>query len=288
MQVGQTRCIRFIWPQPGHRASDVTSASLPLCICRCRFFACDVFFFGTALRTNSQMSPSNVGSRSWKAGRALRSAGNTGNGICCANRAIVREDDVTAGEEKCEKTEAKLRVSGSCAAAIVAIATGLRKSLLVRNAALKAVGGAIARRRLWQCRRQKRRVSAVFVGQDRTAQLSSCRGAAVVGWPLSFGRLKDGKPESFIQNSSTHPAGRAPGSHHAMPVPSQSQRTGRTDRKQPMAGRRCQPPKWSPFPLSLVPARKLSKCAGWAGWCAGGRRERGATPEFPLLLQNHH
>lgn len=74
-------CARFVRPHAEHLFSDVTSLiSLPARN-RVRFFMYDVFFFGTALRTPSQISPSegNDGSDSDGMARAA-------NGVDWARR----------------------------------------------------------------------------------------------------------------------------------------------------------------------------------------------------------
>lgn len=100
MQCGHMWCIRLVRPHAGHLHSELTSLSALPAICRERFFECDVFFFGTARRIDSQMSPSSDGrdgSEREMAGRAERT------GVAAsrfANREAMRtvRDDINALE----------------------------------------------------------------------------------------------------------------------------------------------------------------------------------------------
>lgn len=60
-QCGHSICALFVRPQPEHVLSAVTSLSALPAICLCLFFMCDVFFFGTARNTDSQMSDTSDG-----------------------------------------------------------------------------------------------------------------------------------------------------------------------------------------------------------------------------------
>lgn len=60
-QWGHSVWARLIWPQPGHRLRLFTSFKALPAICRWRFFIWEVFFFGTARRTESQRSASRGG-----------------------------------------------------------------------------------------------------------------------------------------------------------------------------------------------------------------------------------
>ena len=55
-QFGQRRWARLIWPPPGHLLRLFTSLRALPAICRWRFFMWEVFFLGTARRTESQRS----------------------------------------------------------------------------------------------------------------------------------------------------------------------------------------------------------------------------------------
>lgn len=52
-QYGHSTWANFTWPQAEHLLRAVTSFNAFPAICRCLFFICDVFFFGTARRTDS-------------------------------------------------------------------------------------------------------------------------------------------------------------------------------------------------------------------------------------------
>ena len=56
VQCGHRWCILLISPQAGHLHREFTSFNALPAICLCLFFMCDVFFLGTALRIDSQMS----------------------------------------------------------------------------------------------------------------------------------------------------------------------------------------------------------------------------------------
>jgi len=50
-------CALFTLPHPEHLFNSVTSFKcFPEANCRCLFFMCEVFFFGTALNIDSHMS----------------------------------------------------------------------------------------------------------------------------------------------------------------------------------------------------------------------------------------
>lgn len=92
---------RFGLPQPGHFTTSVTSFNALPAICLCRFFMCDVFFFGTARSIDSQMpdrSPETPAMAAM-AGAGRRSA--TGrSGRCCRRRSSggsVRDGALAAG-----------------------------------------------------------------------------------------------------------------------------------------------------------------------------------------------
>lgn len=59
--VGHRTCDLFGSPQPGHLLKLFTSFNALPAICRCRFFMCEVFFLGTARRTDSQRPAKNEG-----------------------------------------------------------------------------------------------------------------------------------------------------------------------------------------------------------------------------------
>ena len=60
-QLGHRRWARLIWPQPGHLLRLFTSLRAFPAICRWRFFMWEVFFLGTARRTESQRSERSDG-----------------------------------------------------------------------------------------------------------------------------------------------------------------------------------------------------------------------------------
>jgi hypothetical protein len=81
-------CALFSRPQAEHLFSAVTSFKALPAICRCRFFMCDVFFFGTARRTDSHISRSKSETPANAAnGRARVFFGSNGN--CMRRRAGV-------------------------------------------------------------------------------------------------------------------------------------------------------------------------------------------------------
>ena len=57
--VGHSKCVRFGSPHTGQRLIFMASFSAFPAICLCRFLLWDVFFLGTARRTESQRSASN-------------------------------------------------------------------------------------------------------------------------------------------------------------------------------------------------------------------------------------
>lgn len=60
-QCGHSTCALLALPQPEHLFNAVTSFKALPAICLWRFFMCDVFFFGTARRTDSQISETREG-----------------------------------------------------------------------------------------------------------------------------------------------------------------------------------------------------------------------------------
>jgi hypothetical protein len=76
----------LISPQAGHLHKEFTSFNALPAICLCLFFICDVFFLGTALRIDSQISSrmdGNDGRLSWKpTGTARVRDGNRGSENC--------------------------------------------------------------------------------------------------------------------------------------------------------------------------------------------------------------
>ena len=58
---GHRTCDFFGSPQPGHLVKLFTSFNALPAICRCRFFMWEVFFLGTARRTDSQRPARNEG-----------------------------------------------------------------------------------------------------------------------------------------------------------------------------------------------------------------------------------
>lgn len=85
-QCGQTTCLLLGWPQAGHLQMAVTSCRALPASNRERFFECVVFFLGTALRIDSQMSPSNAGMPKRMAGRAAARPDHRGRASCLDSR----------------------------------------------------------------------------------------------------------------------------------------------------------------------------------------------------------
>jgi hypothetical protein len=75
-QYGHNKCALFTLPHPEHLFSDVMSFNPLPAKNRWRFFRYDVFFFGTARSTDSQMS--DIEGRDGRAGRAIE-ANASGN-----------------------------------------------------------------------------------------------------------------------------------------------------------------------------------------------------------------
>ena len=73
-QNGQSTCALFALPHALHLFNAVTSLRcFPAAICRCRFFMCEVFFLGTALRIPSQRSENSEGIGRSAAGTGIAS-----------------------------------------------------------------------------------------------------------------------------------------------------------------------------------------------------------------------
>ena len=86
MHVGQSVCIFLVLPHAGHLFRLVTSFRALPAICLCRFFICDVFFFGTAFSMPSHISWSSEGMFWIAEGIATPTAGIEGNSdglVCC-------------------------------------------------------------------------------------------------------------------------------------------------------------------------------------------------------------
>ena len=99
--------------------SSVTSFSPLPAMKRDLFFMWDVFFLGTARRTDSQMSPSSEGTlRRIEAGIAKAIVGRIGVEMCLEKRVVEREAADAAGAER--RGSRKERIDDvDCAAAIL-------------------------------------------------------------------------------------------------------------------------------------------------------------------------
>lgn len=96
-------CIFLVWPQAGHLFKAVTSFNAFPAKSLCLFFMCEVFFFGTAFRIPSQMSPSKPGMLCSAAGMAMASDGHAGDGWrdCCVKRRVdLKEDAKVVAESR--------------------------------------------------------------------------------------------------------------------------------------------------------------------------------------------
>lgn len=123
MQEGQSVCIFLVFPQAGHLFNAVTSFKAFPARSLCLFFMWDVFFFGTALRIPSQMSPSKPGMLCNAAGIAIASDGHVGYGDrrdCCVKRSVDLNDEVNVVAESRGSRDAMAEAIRSCwTAAIV-------------------------------------------------------------------------------------------------------------------------------------------------------------------------
>lgn len=96
-QFWHSRCVLFGAPQPEHLQRLLTSLRALPAICLCRFRECETLFFGTALRTDSQMSSSNVGSFRLTPGIASERIGR--NRPSLRDRAVQLGIGLTARED---------------------------------------------------------------------------------------------------------------------------------------------------------------------------------------------
>lgn len=127
MQVGHNVCIFLVLPHEGHLLRFVTSFRPLPAICLCRFFMCDVFFFGTAFRIPSHISSSSEGMFWMAAGIATPSAGIEGNSddrvcCCCVERSVDLKEGPKLAEVSLGKSDDKAEDIRSCC--IAAIVTG--------------------------------------------------------------------------------------------------------------------------------------------------------------------
>lgn len=90
-QCWHSLCVRFFAPQPEHSQRLVTSFRAFPAICLCLFLECDTLFFGTARRTDSQMS-SNVGRLRLTPGRVAERKGSHCGVKACRYSVAHRED----------------------------------------------------------------------------------------------------------------------------------------------------------------------------------------------------
>ena len=127
MQVGHNVCIFLVLPHEGHLLRLLTSFRPLPAICLCRFFICDVFFFGTAFRIPSHISSSSEGMFWMAAGIATPSACIEGNSddrvcCCCVERSVDLKEGPKLAEVSLGKSDDKAEDIRSCC--IAAIVTG--------------------------------------------------------------------------------------------------------------------------------------------------------------------
>ena len=128
MQVRHNVCIFLVLPHEGHLLRFVTSFRALPAICLCRFFICDVFFFGTAFRMPSHISSSSEGMFWMAAGIATPSAGIEGNSgsrvccCCCVESSVDLKDVPKLAEVSLGKSADKAEdIRSCCIAAIVTL-----------------------------------------------------------------------------------------------------------------------------------------------------------------------
>jgi hypothetical protein len=84
------------------------------------FFICDVFFFGTALSTDSHRSPSNAGTLRWIAdGMANDIEGRTGSESCLEKTVAERVTADAAGADRRGRKDERIEEAVACTAAIL-------------------------------------------------------------------------------------------------------------------------------------------------------------------------
>lgn len=119
-QYGQRICALLTWPHAEHRLSAVTSFNAFPAINRDLFFIYDVFFFGTARKSDSQRSPRRVGIFNWMAvGSESDRDGSNGRASCRILRLVVLEAKEAAEVENCGRKEERIADVVACAAAIL-------------------------------------------------------------------------------------------------------------------------------------------------------------------------
>jgi len=100
--------------------SAVTSFNAFPAINRDLFFIYDVFFFGTARKSDSQRSPRRVGIFNWIAvGSESDRDGSNGRASCRILRLVVLEAKEAAEVENCGRKEERIADVVACAAAIL-------------------------------------------------------------------------------------------------------------------------------------------------------------------------
>ena len=115
-------CIFLVWPQAGHLFKAVTSFNAFPAKSLCLFFMCEVFFFGTAFRIPSQMSPSKPGMLCSAAGMAMASDGHAGDDWrdCCVKKTVDRKEELNGVEASLGKREENIEAIRSCCMAAMA------------------------------------------------------------------------------------------------------------------------------------------------------------------------
>jgi len=108
-QYGQRKCALFTCPQAEHLFNAVTSFIPFPAICLCLFFICEVFFFGTALSTDSHIPSSNPGTLSCMAeGIANAREGNSGCESCREYNVVYLEALAMVGVENRGRKEDRI------------------------------------------------------------------------------------------------------------------------------------------------------------------------------------